>query len=65
MARDRYLTNPEICKLFNALDNYNNKLAPLLIIFVKFCLSLGARVTSILNITRRDINTTTRAVQIL
>ena len=63
-ARDRYLTNPEICKLFNALENYNNKIAPLLIIFVKFCLSLGARVTSILNITRRDINTTTRAVQI-
>ncbi len=63
-ARDRYLTLEEIDMLFEALENYNNKIAPLLIIFVKFCLSLGARVTSILNITRRDININTRCVQI-
>ena len=63
-ARDRYLTLEEIDLLVKALENYDNKIAPLLIVFVKFCLSLGARVTSILNITRRDINIKTRAVQI-
>jgi len=63
-ARERYLTLNEIGLLLKRLENYENKIAPLLIIFVKFCLSLGARVTSILNITRRDININTRCVQI-
>jgi len=63
-ARDRYLTNTEICSLLTELENYNNKIAPLLIVFVKFALSTGARVTSILNITRLDININTRAIQI-
>lgn len=63
-ARDRYLTLEEIEVLLEALENYNNKIAPLLIVFVKFCLSLGARVTSILNIKRSDINISTKAVQI-
>ena len=63
-ARDRFLTLEEIDILFNELKNYNNKIAPLLIIFVKFALSTGARVTSLLNIKKQDININTRAVQL-
>jgi len=63
-ARDRYLTLHEINQLIDEVKKYNNKIAPLLLIFIKFALSTGARVTSILNITAQDINIVTRAVQI-
>jgi len=67
-ARERYLSTKEIELLLEVLrtNKYNNKphIASLLLLFVKFALSTGARASSILNIKRNDIDLSTRAVQL-
>jgi integrase len=66
--RERYLTIEEIYELLEVLKEniYNNKLhiSKLLIFFVKFALSTGARATSIINIKRKDVDISTKTVQI-
>ena len=67
-ARERYLTKDEIDLLIDTLENniYYKKplIAHLMLLFVKFALSTGARVTSILHIKRSDININTRAISL-
>lgn len=67
-ARERYLTTDEIYQLLKVLKNntYNNKphISKLLLLFVKFALSTGARASSIINIKRSNINLKTKTVQI-
>ncbi|QOY52472.1 tyrosine-type recombinase/integrase [Candidatus Sulfurimonas baltica] len=67
-ARERYLTLDEIRNLIFVLEDntYDNKpaIAKLLLYFVKFALSTGARASSILNIKRSNIDLKTQTVQI-
>ena len=67
-ARERYLTIEEIHLLLTVLkeNRYKNKphIARVLLLFVKFALSTGARASAILNIKRGNIDFKTRTVQI-
>ncbi|MFA6138735.1 MAG: site-specific integrase [Sulfurimonas sp.] len=67
-ARERYLTLEEIHSLIEVLksNKYKNKpaIAKLLLYFVKFALSTGARASSIINIKRSNIDLKTQTVQI-
>ena len=67
-ARERYLTLDEIHSLLVVLksNKYENKpaIAKLLLYFVKFALSTGARASSIINIKRSNIDLKTQTVQI-
>ena len=67
-ARERYLTLDEIRSLIEVLEcnKYKNKpaIAVLLLYFVKFALSTGARASSIINIKRSNIDLKTQTVQI-
>jgi len=67
-ARERYLNLDEIRNLIFVLENnkYENKpaIAKLLLYFVKFALSTGARASSIINIKRSNIDLKTQTVQI-
>jgi len=67
-ARERYLNIEEIHELLEVLkkNKYDNKpaIAKLLLYFVKFALSTGARASSILNIKRSNIDLKTQTVQI-
>ena len=67
-ARERYLTTEEIYELLEVLrtNRYNIKpqIAKLILLFVKFALSTGARASSILNIKRQNIDLNKKVVQI-
>lgn len=70
-ARQRYLSKEEIKLLYNAVDNRvvrDNSRSEALTedyrIFVRLALCTGARLSSILNIKKSDINLTARAVTI-
>jgi len=70
-ARQRYLSKEEIQKLYNAVDNRvarNNSQSEALTedyrIFVRLALCTGARLSSVLNIKRSDINLASRTVTI-
>lgn len=58
-SRERYLDKFEIEQLLNYDKLQRN---PLLVLFVKFAISTGARLGTILDIKRKDININTRAV---
>ena len=56
--RERYLNTNEIKKLFEYLENRKGKdhVNEYILLFVKLSLSTGARLTSVLTITKADIN---------
>jgi len=63
-ARQRYLEIEEIQKLYDAVDKREGKvsLTEDIKIFVRLALSTGARLSSVLNIRKQDINLNTRTV---
>jgi len=67
--RERYLEVSEIKKLWNSLDdrvgsNYKDDVTENMKIFIALSLSTGARLRSVLTITKADINLTTNAIAI-
>lgn len=63
-ARERYLDGDEIQKLLEAIDKRNGKIDEDLKLFVLIALSTGSRMTSVLNIKKKDINLSTGTITI-
>jgi len=65
-ARQRYLTKDEINVLYDAIKNRKGReeVTKYLYIFTKLALNVGARLTSVLNIQKKDINIQDKTVTI-
>lgn len=63
-ARERYLDPDEIKKLLDAIDKRDGKIDEDLKLFTLLALSTGARMTSVLNIKKKDINLSTGSITI-